>query len=106
MSTQRLQQLQALLAESPADVFLLFAIAKELEKLDRPDEALQQYRLLLDTDAQYVGTYYHLAKLLEKKGEREEALSIYEKGMAAIRQAGDPHALGELATAKMLLEEE
>ncbi|HMQ49462.1 MAG TPA: hypothetical protein PKA00_18440 [Saprospiraceae bacterium] len=106
MSTQRLQQLQALLSESPRDSFLLFAIAKELEKLDRPDEALQQYRLLLETDAHYVGAYYHLAKLLEKKDQRMEALAIYEKGMLVARQAGDQHALGELATAKLLLEEE
>ncbi|MFN7115301.1 MAG: tetratricopeptide repeat protein [Saprospiraceae bacterium] len=104
MSSKRLQQLEALLESSPTDSFLLFAIAKEQEKLEEEVKALSYYNKLLQLDPQYVGTYYHLAKLYEKRGQFTEALEIYEKGMQIARQLGDQHALAELSSAKMNLE--
>lgn len=104
MHIQRLQQLQDLLEDSPNDPFLLYAIAKEFESLERTKEALQGYKQLTELHPNYVGTYYHYAKLLEKEEEFTAALDVYQAGMAIARQQGDLHALGELSNAKTNLE--
>lgn len=104
MSSSRLQQLEKLLESSPSDSFLFFAIAKEQEKLNEEEKALDYYEKIVTKDPKYVGTYYHLAKLYEKREDFEKALEIYEKGMQIARQLGDQHALAELSSAKMNLE--
>lgn len=104
--SSRLQRLQQFLAEQPDDPFLLFALAKEYEKMNDDETALSYYTKLTSEHADYVGTYYHLGKLYERGERYEQATKTYERGMEVARQAGDMHARGELATAKMLLEEE
>lgn len=101
--TQRLAYLLQLLEAAPHDSFLLFAIAKEQEKQGDAAQALHYYEQLRSTDAGYVGLYYHLGKLYEQTGQEASALAIYRAGMAVARQAGDTHALGELAAAKLNL---
>lgn len=102
----RLAQLQNMLAESPDDSFLLFAVAKEYETADDLEQALAFYTQLVEKDADYVGTYYHLAKLYEKIEQPERALETYAQGMDVARRIGDQHALAELSSAKLNLEME
>lgn len=104
MPTKRLEQLKALLEESPHDSFLLFALAKEYEKLEDPETALRYYLHLEEHNPAYIGTYYHLGKLYEQLGEAGLALQTYEKGIEAARRAGDQHAMGELSAARLALE--
>ena len=101
--TQRLTYLLQLLETSPRDSFVLFATAKEYEKREDPEQALAYYEQLRRTDPAYVGLYYHLGKLHELAGRFDTAVDIYRAGMAVARQAGDHHALGELAAAKLNL---
>lgn len=105
MSTNRLNQLLQYLEDSPDDAFLLFAVAKEYEKNEDRDKALQYYRQLVAKTPDYVGVYYHLGKLYEKLEEPGKALQTYEQGMRVAQEAGDQHALSELAGARMNLEE-
>ncbi len=100
----RLEQLENMLKNSPHDSFLLFAIAKEQEKLNEEDKALDYYSRLIQSDPNYVGTYYHFAKLYEKQEQSEQALKIYTQGIQIARQLGDQHALAELSSAKLNLE--
>lgn len=93
-----------MLAESPNDPFLLFAIAKEYEAASDLEQALAYYTQLIGQDANYVGTYYHLAKLYEKIEQPEKALDTYATGMVVARRVGDQHALAELSAAKLNLE--
>ncbi len=104
MSVNRIEQLKALLKESPHDSFLLFALAKEYEKQGEQETALRYYLHLEEHDPAYVGAYYHLGKLYEKIGETGLALETYGRGIEAARRAGDQHALGELAGARLALE--
>ena len=104
MST-RLEKLQQFLAEQPNDPFLLFALAKEYEKMNKEELALEFYTKLTKDHPDYVGTYYHLGKLYERAEQPELAIETYETGMAVAQRAGDAHARGELATAKLLLED-
>lgn len=104
MST-RLAQLSQLLAQSPQDPFLLFAIAKEHEKLGDAAEALRQYALLRAAHPDYVGLYYHLGKL-QATTDPVAAAETYRAGIAVAQKLGDFHALSELRGALMGMEEE
>lgn len=101
--SDRLQRLQNFLKDSPNDPFILFAIAKEYEKLQNTDKSLAYYLSLKNIDPSYVGLYYHLGKLYEKKGEVDTAVETYKTGMQIAKQQGDQHALSELAGAKLNL---
>ena len=105
-TSDRLQQLENFLADSPNDTFILFAIAKEHEGLENTDEAIRFYRQLEKDHADYVGTYYHLGKILEKTEGIDAAIKVYKKGMDVAKAAGDRHALSELAGARMEIDEE
>lgn len=106
MSSARMSQLFAFLEQSPADSFLTFAIAKEYENLKDWQEALAWYLKITAQDPDYVGVYYHLGKLYERLQQPAEAIAAYKNGMAAAQKAGDRHAYGELAAAKMELDED
>ncbi len=102
----RLAQLKVLLEKNPTDSFLLFAIAKEYEGRNEPDNAKASYLKIVDSAPNYVGVYYHLGKLYEALGEDLKALDIYQKGINVAVQQGDTHAKNELAGAKLNLEME
>jgi tetratricopeptide (TPR) repeat protein len=99
----RLSQLPELLTDNPNDSFVIFALAKEYEKLGDEAKAFTYYQELLDKDPAYLGLYYHLGKWYERANDVEQAIHIYSRGMDVARQQGDQHALGELAGAKMML---
>ncbi|MEM1123775.1 MAG: tetratricopeptide repeat protein, partial [Bacteroidota bacterium] len=102
--SQRLSQLMTFLEESPNDSFLMFAVAKEYEKLEELGNAKEYYEKLVANDPNYVGTYYHLGKLHEEEEELTKALDIYQKGIEVAKKIKDQHALSELMGAKMNLE--
>ena len=99
----RLEKLLDFLKANPNDTFILFALAKEYEKMEDDEKALQYYSQLLAIDENYVGAYYHLGKLKERAGEFQNAFFTYKKGMEIAQKAGDQHALSELAGAKLNL---
>jgi tetratricopeptide (TPR) repeat protein len=103
MSSTRLNQLLAFQESNPKDSFVLFALAKEYEKLDEDDKALNHYLKIVSHDPGYVGVYYHLGKLHEKLGNTSAAFEAYRRGMEIARQSGDQHAFNELAAAKLNL---
>lgn len=106
MKSNRLDQLMNFLAASPNDAFILFAIAKEYEKYQDTENAMQFYLKLKQENPKYVGLYYHLGKLLEKQEQYQAAFDTYQEGIKIAEEAGDRHALGELAEAKMIVEED
>ena len=94
--SKRLEQLNAMLQLAPSDAFLLFAVAKEHEKLGDKNTALVYYERLLATEPDYVGLYYHLGKLHESEQRLTEAQNDYEQGTKVARKIADFHALSEL----------
>lgn len=95
----RIDQIQELLKENPADSFLKHALALEYIKMGEEETARLVFEELLAANPGYVGSYYHLAKIFERQGLEDEAIKVYEKGMDMARQAGDQHAYGELRSA-------
>jgi tetratricopeptide (TPR) repeat protein len=99
----RFQYLQELSVASPNDTFLLFALAKECEKLQKPLEAMAYYLLLKAVDPNYVGLYYHLGKLYETQKDDTLAVETYKKGIEICKIVGDRHAASELSGALLNL---
>ena len=102
----RLNQLFQMQKDLPNDPFLLFAIAKEYEKLKQMDKALEYYLDLQSKSPDYVGLYYHLGKVYEHFEKITEAFQAYTAGIAIAKKQGDQHSLSELAGARLYLGEE
>ncbi len=101
----RLTYLTELLATSPDDSFLLFAVAKEHEKAGDTAQAIVFYEKIRAADPAYIGLYYHLGKLHEQQENIESAVAVYQQGIAAARAAGDGHAESELRGALLSWED-
>lgn len=103
--TPRLTYLTELLATSPDDSFLLFAVAKEHEKAGDIAQAIVFYEKIRAADPAYIGLYYHLGKLHEQRQDIESATAVFREGIAAARTAGDRHAESELRGALLSWED-
>jgi tetratricopeptide (TPR) repeat protein len=104
--SDRLILLKDYLKESPNDSFLLFALAKEYEKVSDEKNSLLYYQTILENDPDYVGVYYHLGKLHERNLRFSEAIKIYKQGIQIASKVKDNHSLNELNAAKMNLDDE
>ena len=102
--SERLTKLKEFLSENPNDSFLIFAIAKEYEKLNELNKAAENYDLIIQNEPEYVGVYYHRAKLHETLNENEQAVAVYKQGLEVAKRTKDFHAASELNTALMNLE--
>lgn len=98
MSTQRLDQLRALLAEEPADVFLQYAISLELRRLGRTSEAIEILGRLAQSHPEHIATYYQLASLLAESGNQQDALAACDAGMLRCLILSDTKTRSELAS--------
>jgi tetratricopeptide (TPR) repeat protein len=106
MTEGRLKQLQTLLAETPGDPFLAFAIAKEYYKSGNKEQALAEYEKLAAEHPQYAGTYYHLGKLYEELNWPDKAIHIYKQGLSATNRPDTRHEYNELKGALVNLDDE
>ncbi|HQV79048.1 MAG TPA: hypothetical protein PLJ42_10385 [Chitinophagales bacterium] len=104
MHTNRITQLEQILAENPNNTFALFALAKEYEKHQNFILSIQLFEKLIVIDELYIGAYYHLAKIYAQIDEVNKALNIYEQGIFIAQRLNDLHSLSELKNAKMNLE--
>lgn len=102
----RFSQILEFLKNSPEDPFLIFALAKEYEKMEKWDEAISQYQVLLESHPRYIGTYYHYGSLHKLLGNNTEALDIFNRGINIATDMKEYHALGELNQIKLATENE
>jgi len=102
--TARMKQLLSFEENDPNDPFIQFAIAKEHEKSNELEAALERYNTLRISHPDYIGLYYHLAKLYETLQRKHKAIFIYEEGLKLAKSTSDFHAASELNNAKMNLE--
>ena len=95
----RREMLEEFLAADPADVFSRYALALELEKEQRPAEAIAQLRDVIGRDAGYVAAYYHLGRMLARAGEVAEARAVYCTGLDVAVKANDRRTRDEIQEA-------
>lgn len=99
----RLEDLQRLLEQDPANNRLQYMLAMEYLSQGRPAEAASVLRSLLERDPAYVPAYYQAGRACEQAGDVEAARDFYSRGIEAARRAGDGHAASELQAALDLL---
>lgn len=100
----QIQQLEEIVRKKPQDLFAIFALAKEYEKIDKIKNAIELIENLLVIDLNYLGAYYFLGKLYEKNEQINKALNIYEAGILIAQKQKNLHTLSELRNAKLNLE--
>jgi len=96
MSTDRLHQLRALLADEPGDVFLRYAIALEQKRSGNTAAAIADLEHLVRDEPRHIATYYQLAQLLAAEGRTHDAVHVCEVGQLQCIVAGDRRTRAEL----------
>lgn len=101
--SDRLQALQSMLAEDPANSFARYGLAMEYMKAGDNQMAVDQFRALLEADPNYAAAYYHSGQTLERMGEIDLAREMYQRGIEVTLRTGDAHTRSELQAALELL---
>lgn len=102
--TQRMQQLEQMLAKEPNDTFLLYGLAMEFKKANDPARALDYFQRVIDLDGGYCYAYHQKGLIYESIDDLESARNAYRAGIEAARRKGDEHARQEIQGALMMLE--
>ena len=102
--SDRLEKLQQMLVKSPADTFLLYAIAQEHKKSADYPAALDYFNRVLAQDPGYCVAYHQAALTYEMAGDNESAKKWYRDGIAAADKKGDQHAKEEMLAALSMIE--
>ena len=92
----RREKIEAMLADDPADVFLRYSLAMELDKEGNHDASLARFAELTRDDPPYVPAFFMAGQQLARLGRLEEARAIVESGVKAAVQQGDSHAAREM----------
>jgi len=93
----RREQLESMLADSPSDTFLRYALAMELASEEAHEHSLEIHRHLMDDDPPYVPSFFMSGQQLVKLDRIEEAQEILAAGIAQARIQGDSHAAAEMS---------
>lgn len=94
--TSRREKIEAMLAETPADAFLRYSLALELEKEGRHEESLAGLAALMREAPPYVPAFLMAAQQLAGLERIEEARAALRQGIDAARAAENHHAAGEM----------
>lgn len=92
----RRQQLESMLAESPHDTFLRYAMAMELNSAKEHDRSLAIFRDLIADEPPYVPAFFMSGKQLAHLDRLDEASQILLAGIKQAQQQGDDHAAAEM----------
>jgi thioredoxin-like negative regulator of GroEL len=96
--------IEDLLREDPDDSFTRYALALELEKEERVEEAILEFQEVATRDPGYVPVYYQLGRVLARAGRIDEAREVYARGVQAARSANDDKTRAEIQEALELLD--
>ena len=92
----RREQLEAMLADSPHDTFLRYALAMELENDEEHEKSLAMHQELMNGEPPYVPSFFMSSQQLANLERVDEAKTILAQGIAHATQQGDDHAAAEM----------
>jgi tetratricopeptide (TPR) repeat protein len=93
----RREQIEAMLAEDPGDVFLRYSLAMEQDKAGDHEASLARFADLTHDDPPYVPAYFMEGQQLARLGRMDEARAVLRDGIEAARAQGNAHAAGEMS---------
>jgi Tfp pilus assembly protein PilF len=102
--SERMRQLEQMLAKEPNDTFLLYGLAMEFKKVGDPQRALEYFRRVIDLDGGYCYAYHQMGMIHESLDDLDSARAAYRGGIEAARRKGDEHARQEIQAALSMLE--
>lgn len=96
--TRRMDQIEALLAETPDDAFLRYGLAMEHASAGDDAECANVLRDLISRTLAnpYVPAFLQCGQALARLDRTEEACAVLREGVKAAAKAGDTHAQGEM----------
>lgn len=103
MAINRLEVLQSMVEQNPADGFSRYGLAMEYVNSGNPAMAAEQFETLMRNDPNYAAAYFHGGQTLEKLGRIEDARAVYRKGIEVTDASGDLHTQAELQGALNML---
>jgi uncharacterized protein HemY len=95
--TARMTQIETMLADDPNDAMLRYMLGMEYVSATDDAGAVRVFQELLAIQP-YVPAFHMAGQALNRLGRVSEACSMLKNGIAAARQQGDSHALGEMET--------
>jgi len=93
----RLEKLQEMLAEDPADTFLQYAIAMEHKSAGNVEDSERGFRKLTGLSPPYVPAFFMLGQLLAGEDRIEESRAVLREGIGQARSQNEHHAAGEMS---------
>ncbi len=96
MPTRR-ERIEQMLESDPADTFLRYSLAMELDKEGQHEQSLQQFWGLMHDAVPYVPAFFMAAQELARLERTEEARSALRLGIEEARKQGNSHAAGEMS---------
>lgn len=97
MVPTRREKIEAMLADDPADPFLRYSLALELEKVGEHDASLNYLAGLQQDAAPYVPAFFMAAQQLARLERLDEARTVLRSGIQEARRQGNSHAAGEMS---------
>lgn len=101
----RKEAILGMLKDTPADAFLIYALALEELKDGDTVKAIHLLEELRQQQPEYTGTYYQLGKLYEQQEHWDKAITIYKLGITQAKAAKADKIHRELAEALLNLED-
>jgi hypothetical protein len=96
MPTRR-EKIEAMLADDPADEFLRYSLALELDKEGDHQRSLAEFDGLMRGPTPYVPAFFMAAQQLARIGRVADARGVLRDGIEHARTAGNAHAAGEMS---------
>ena len=93
----RREKIEAMLVEEPADEFLRYSLAMELDKEGDHDASLARLAGLTQDTPPYVPAFFMAAQQLVRLDRVAEARTFLRDGIEAARLQGNAHAAGEMS---------
>ena len=92
----RREKIEAMLADDPADIFLRYSLAMELDKEGEHDASLAKFAELQANVPPYVPAFFMSAQQLVRLSRVDEARSLLRLGIDTASKQSDTHAAGEM----------
>jgi hypothetical protein len=92
----RREQLETMLADSPNDTFLRYALAMELDSDEEHERSLELHQGLIADEPPYVPSFFMSGQQLVRLDRIEEARHLLTQGIVVAQSQGDLHAAGEM----------
>lgn len=93
----RREKIEAMLADEPADEFLRYSLAVELDKEGDHERSLTEFAALMTAATPYVPAFFMAAQQLARLDRLDEARAALRDGIEQARATGDSHAAAEMS---------